>query len=178
MNPGLSLELSGPTSQWTPRSFPSPVLISCISALKGVLSAYWLLCQFLGCTLQACKTCTYPASRLKGSESATDTTVAYWMGEAYMSKARSWSNTQLSGASGRQAEYGGRLTSYRGNWCKAGSSVTRETIRGACPSQSILQANRWRCSDLKLQQLLAVLGQVCRKVSQVSEVYVKQVLVQ
>ena len=68
---------------------------------------------------------------------------------AYTSKARSWSNSPPHAADGRQPGHGGCLCSQDGegevpgcrrNWCQVGSSVARETNRGACPSIPVWQA--------------------------------------
>ena len=60
-----------------------------------------------------------------------------------MSEARSWGDSPLCAADGRQtmevvfALGEGGDYQLQGEWTSAGSLVTRETRRGACPSQPL-----------------------------------------
>ena len=75
--------------------------------------------QMLGCTLQARKPCSYPASRLKKE---TETPPVYWIGGSYISEAKSYSDIPPCAAEGRQDlaavfHYSGEkeATTYRGH---------------------------------------------------------------
>ena len=100
-------------------------------------------CPTVGLLPQACKTCTCPSSRPKKEPGVNNRDTHGLMDQGpYMSEARAWSHNlyvwQMVGKTGGQSLLlgGGRGTCYGGNYVR-GSSVTRETSRGARPSQSL-----------------------------------------
>ena len=63
----------------------------------------WVTHPLLGCTPQTYKACTCLASRLKKEAGVSYRDISDLMGwGAYMSEARSWSNTPLCAAEGKQ----------------------------------------------------------------------------
>ena len=127
----------------TPQSPPSPhwSFPEWRFPLRHWMESWTAQVRVLGCTPQAYKACACPSLRPKKEPGVSDRDInGLTDGGAYMSEARSWVDTPLCAVE-RLASHGGRLrspgegegTSYRRNWCQVGSSVTRETSRGARP---------------------------------------------
>ena len=111
----------------------------------------------LGCALQACNACTWPTLN-KSPESVRDIS-GLMEGGAYLSEARSWSNTPVCAAEGKQDM--AAVFSLRGDCRLWGELISGEFIS--------YQGNQQRGTPLPTPLMRTItswgLGQVLRKVS-------------
>ena len=115
--------------------------------------------QVLGCTPQAYKPCTCPASRLKKKPRVSNRDINSLMDwGAYTSEARSWSDTPLCVAEGRQdlaavlAPQGeGRLPFIGGIDVRLVHQLPGKPEEEPTPHLPFEKLSWWRRSDLKLE---------------------------
>ena len=146
-------------------SIPCPVFPD-ISALTGASSVSWLLLQLMGCTPQAYKACTSPASRPKKEPGVSDRDInGLTDGGAYLSGARSWSDTPPCAAnseqdgSGLRSRVGREIASYRGTASRCAHWLPGKPAEGTPLTAPLIRTiPSWG------------LGRVCKKVSQVGGV--------
>ena len=113
----------------------------------------------LGCTLQVYKPCACPASRLKKELRDSDRDINGLMDAgAYMSEARSWSDTPLCAADSGQdmaAVFvpGGRLPVIGGTEVRLAHKLPGKLPEGHTPHRPFDKLSWWRCSDLKIRTI-------------------------
>ena len=121
--------------------------------------------SLLGCTLQACKPCTGPASRKPGVSSRdinglVDGGILHvWI------KVLEW-NPTLCDWCWTRWQQSWLLGRGPGNWGQVGSLDTGETSKRAQPSWPSWELSRRKSSDLKVRTITSWdRGQACRKVN-------------